>query len=164
MGEFLAKIGKIKGLGWLIAALAAGILLLFLSGKSGAEPAGSRPSKSLTSTDGDSISDYVSDLERQISSLLSKMDGVSNVTVMLTLDRSGQSLLAQDSNFASGNISSEKTVTSGGNVVEIGESFPTVRGIAVVCAGGGDPVIQSRIISLLSSLFAIPSSHICVTG
>ena len=39
-----------------------------------------------------------------------------------------------------------------------------ICGIAVVCRGGADPMVQLRLHSMLESLYALPSTRISVSG
>ena len=40
--------------------------------------------------------------------------------------------------------------------------YPKIRGVAVVCSGGDDPIVNSRIKSLVSALFDIGSNRISI--
>ena len=42
------------------------------------------------------------------------------------------------------------------------EDYPAVTGAAVVCEGGGDPVVRERIVRTVSALFNLKSNHISV--
>ena len=57
------------------------------------------------------------------------------------------------------------TVGSGSSktAVKVTEKPPTIGGIGIVCRGGGDPIIQNRLISLLSATFGVSSTKIYIT-
>jgi stage III sporulation protein AG len=41
--------------------------------------------------------------------------------------------------------------------------MPNICGVAVVCNGGGNPVVANEIINMISSAFGVPKSKIYVT-
>ena len=53
---------------------------------------------------------------------------------------------------------------SGKSLVFLTEKAPAIRGIGIVCSGGGDPGVRREITSLLSSVFGIGSNCIFVTA
>lgn len=53
---------------------------------------------------------------------------------------------------------------SGASVLVNLDSDGNVRGIAVVCSGGDDPVVQLKLTRLLCSLFGITSDAVSVIG
>ena len=46
----------------------------------------------------------------------------------------------------------------------IKEIYPEIRGIAVVCDGGNNPVIKEQLVSILSALFGINTNRISVAA
>jgi len=58
--------------------------------------------------------------------------------------------------------SGSEYVYQGGNRVRI--VTPTIRGVAVICTGGDNPLIQQKIINMLSALFNLPTNRIFVSG
>ena len=64
-------------------------------------------------------------------------------------------------------MNSEKkyvTIGSGNDesMVCIVEKMPSICGVAVVCKGGGNPVIANQLINLISSAYNVPKSKIYV--
>ena len=55
-------------------------------------------------------------------------------------------------------------VDGNGTPIKVKLVFPKLRGIAVVCRGGGNPINQEKIVSLLSALFDLSSNRVYVTG
>ncbi len=119
---------------------------------------------------------YVKNLEERTSALLSRVEGAGEVHVMITMEN------AYEAHYAADHVSDE-TKTEGvedtsqkENVVlqteksgvksPIVESIsrPRVRGVSVVCKGGGNATVQMKIISLLSSLFDLDTNRISVTN
>lgn len=138
---------------------AFGALLLF-AGRAGNE-AEAPPSLSVgTVSDSEG---YTDKLEEKIEKLISSIDGVSNVTVLLTLDGGSEFVYAENT---SGSTVDYLIVegAEGEETVLIREIYASVRGIAVVCGGGDSPAIQKTVAELLSSAFDIPLSKISVAG
>lgn len=90
-------------------------------------------------------------LEERIKNLLSGVAGVKNVRVLVTLD----SFESRDASGGSGLLS----LTGG-----MGSSvyLPSVRGVAVACDGGDQPMVRQRIVSLLSAALGVGENRISV--
>lgn len=138
MKELLEKIRSIKGIGWILAVLITGILLIFLTGRI------ETTTEEVETGDDFSFSDYESALEKRLENIIEEMEGVSSVQVMVFLDSSY--LL---------------DVTERSELV-LSEKAPEVRGVAVICKGGDQISVQKKIISLLASLLSIPTNKIYV--
>jgi stage III sporulation protein AG len=136
--ELLEKIRSIKGIGWILAVLITGILLIFLTGRI------ETTTEEVETGDDFSFSDYESALEKRLENIIEEMEGVSSVQVMVFLDSSY--LL---------------DVTERSELV-LSEKAPEVRGVAVICKGGDQISVQKKIISLLASLLSIPTNKIYV--
>lgn len=106
---------------------------------------------------------YTEYLEGKIEDLISELDGVSDVSVLLTLDGGSELIYAENS--ASGTV--DYLIINGSDGEEpvlIREIYSSVRGIAVVCKGGGSPEIQRTVTELLASAFDLPHTKISVAG
>lgn len=143
---------------WLIIMLAAvGVLLLVL---------GSHQSKKDQTTipysDGD-IASYAESLEERIVSLCEEVAGVSDVSVLLTLDGSSERVYAENSTNGG---ESYVIISVGGEerTVLVREIYASVRGIAVVCRGGENISVQRTLTELLSCALGVPISKISVAG
>lgn len=136
-----------------------GVLLLF-SGR-GCDESDAQPSSSADTIFAPEV--YTDRLEEKIEKLLSSIDGVSGVTVLLTLDSGSEFVYAENK---SGSTVDYLIVEGedGEETVLIREIYASVRGIAVVCVGGDSPAIQKTVSELLSSAFDIPLSKISVAG
>ncbi len=104
-------------------------------------------------------------LEERITALLSRTAGVGRCQVMVTLERSAQFVYAADRTTAA-DTSSEKTLmvqTDAGPVgLLVTEVQPAVRGVAIICDGGGDGAVQERVRALVTAALDIPSRRVCV--
>lgn len=160
---FLEIFKKKKGTGWLLLGLAAGILLfLFGSAENGKTETDKTedPAKEYTAADA-----YVALLERRVTELLERMDGVADVHVIITADSCAEVLYAQNGSYDNGTLTEKEYVLADGDKpIRIKLIYPRLRGIAVVCRGGSNPIQREKIVSLLSSLFDLPSNKVYVTG
>ena len=149
MRDFLRGFFRIKGLGFILLTLVLGILLVFLSGR---EKSGTSDTET-ESKDDFSFEHYEEEMEERLEGLVSRIDGVSSVSVMVLLDQSYEDVGERDS------FSSPIGETSGNTRVA-----PKVRGVAVVCRGGERADTRKEIISLLSSLLGLSTNRIYVGG
>ena len=109
-------------------------------------------------------------LEQRITALLRQVEGVGNCQVMVTLESDSQAVYAADtvsSSGADGSASfSEQYLTVDTDTGPLGLLLtrlqPTVKGVAVVCDGGDNPVIQDRVIQVVSTAFHISERRVCV--
>lgn len=151
---------------WLGLLALGGVLLLCLGGQAtSSDSAGS-------SADSDTeqrrqLEDYTEQLRREIAELCSRVDGVSDVTVAVSLECGYEYVYAADtkSDQSSGQV---KYVTVGNGsserVVYLTELLPRISGIGVVCRGGSEPEVVRQLTALLSAAYNIGSNKIYVTG
>lgn len=104
-------------------------------------------------------------LEQRITELLSAVEGVGRCRVMVTLESGARSVYAADSAVtASG--TSEQVLTVDTDTGPVGLLLtriqPTVKGVAVVCDGAGDPAVCQRVAVLVSTAFHISQRRVCV--
>ena len=111
----------------------------------------------------DEISYYTSMLEERVEKLILEMDDVERVSVLITLENSGETIYAQNQSSSS----SEYVLFSsndGKSGLKLAEINPTVRGVAVVCSNGDNIKVKEKITAMLSSALGIPTNRITVTG
>lgn len=145
----------------IIVLLALGLLLLLLP---------SAAAKTNASADNEErLVKYINTLEDKMELLCSKIRGVSSVNVTVYLDSGFETVYAynEQSKATSNGINSEKkyvTIGSGNDesMVCIVEKMPSICGIAIVCKGGGNPVIANQLINLISSAYNVPKNKIYV--
>lgn len=143
---------------WLLLLGLAGILLVglseWLSADTPHQPVATSASVSATALE--------TALEERITTLLSQVQGVGDCRVMVTLEQGVRQVYATDSSG-----SGEQTVTvateSGPVGLRLAEIQPIVKGVAVVCAGGGDGAVNERVTSLIATVLNISSRRVCVT-
>lgn len=120
----------------LIALAVLGILLLAFGGLSTRQSGESK-----TEDGGDAA--YLAALESELEALLREVRGVGRVEVMVTLERG------------------ERRSYSGSKL--LASEMPTVKGVAVVCTGGGRPEVRAEVSGLLSSLLGIGTHRIHIS-
>lgn len=88
---------------------------------------------------------YTAQLRDQLLSIVSRIDGVGEAEIFLTMDNAGESVYLTNSDTKTKSIE------------------PTVRGVVIVCRGGDDPVVIQRVLSAVTRSLSISSDKVCVT-
>ncbi len=116
-----------------------------------------------TATQSEDIAKKEAEMAKELAAFLEKVNGISGVDVMVTLESSDQTVYAKD-NDASG--THYVIVNAGGqnHLTQTHTTYAKVRGIAVVCVGGELAQNQEKIIDLLATLYDIPKSSVSVAG
>ncbi len=91
------------------------------------------------------LAEYEKSLERRLSDILTEIEGIGTVRVMVTLDTAEQTEYGKNEDM----LISLKT--------------PQVRGVIVVCDGGGNPTIREKVINAVAGVFGIATTRISVT-
>ena len=117
---------------------------------------------------------YISELEERVTSIISIISGAGATKVMITLESGKEDVYLHNSNYgedADGKggqnieMKDEYVIVDGENgengiVVRIRE--PEIRGVAVVCQGGGNARVKAEIISTVTALLDISSARVSV--
>lgn len=156
---------------WALFAGFAGIALIFLSGMfSFGEEAEQEPAVPQTET----AQTYAETLEEELSSLLSRMVGVGDTQILVTLEQSSEQVYATEergSNRAQEGEQDEEWETTFYSVrgsdgseqaLPVTEKQPVVRGVVVVCTGGGDPAVRESVTTAVTTALDISSARVCV--
>lgn len=161
-GEMKPTEKNVKGLPrfsrniWIaIIGVAFGILLLAsgsLFGKQGVKQAST-----------EKVSYYTEYLEKRVAQLCKSVRGVTDATVLLTLERGSEWVYARDEVGQSTELVIVQN-SGGEEAVTVTEIYPEIRGIAVVCTGGDDVRIQTELTELLSASLGIPTHRIKIAG
>lgn len=152
--------------------IVTGIVLLLIS-EVKPEKADTSALTSIASSAVDSDS-YVMMLEERLVSIISSIDGAGSTRVMVTLESGNEEVYLHNYNYGedvdpNGKNSLERkdeyVIVDGesgeeGIVVRVHQ--PKVRGVAVVCEGGGSDVVREQIINTVSALLDISSAKISV--
>ena len=167
-----------KGRKILIIIGIVGIILILLSEFLPAS------SNNNTKTQVFSSKQYTQDLENQLATLVSGIEGAGKTNVMVTLEDSGEYVYAvqvnqntdttQDAQGSSVTQNQQTDQTeqqyiiiddsNGGQKALLQtQTEPKVKGVVVVCEGGDDPVVVQRILDTITVALDIPSNQVCVT-
>ena len=166
MPSFLDKFKQTKGTLFLTVGLLCGLLLIVIGsrGESVKNESAAESHKMTTQKTDDAIAV----LERRVSQLLNAMDGVSEATVILTPDTTEQTVYAANDCYESGALAKREYLLAesdgDGEPILLTLIYPKLRGVAVVCRGGSNPILQEKIINLLCALFDLSSTDVYVTG
>ncbi len=146
---------SLKGKELLLLLLAAGLLLLFLGGNT-------EKKKEAAVEDAADVAArteaYRIALEEELTCLCARIEGVGELSLLVTLDGSERAVYAADI----GQNGRVDYVVSGGEGLLLYRENPAVRGVAVVCEGGNDPAVRAALTSLLSAVLGIGSNRISV--
>lgn len=133
----------------------AGLLLLAVSAWLPAEsPAAPQ------SVQSEAYADYAAQLEARLTELIARVDGAGKTAVMVTLESDSERIYATDTDRDG--ASTHVLLGSGGDGLVETVQTPQVRGVAVVCEGGGSPAVQSRVTALVETLTGVGANHITV--
>ena len=128
--------GKIKNVIIVIGVL--GVLLIFISSFTGLN------GEQQNSPDY-SVSQYQSNLQDSLSEMLTRIEGVGNVSVMLTIENSVEGVYLEN------------------NSTKTKEIEPVIRGVIVACSGGDDPVVSGRVLDAVTKALNISHAKVSVT-
>lgn len=175
------KIFSKKGSMILLIVGFAGIALILLSDLLPLQPNKNAGSSSTSATSNSST--YAKQLETDISQIVGKIDGVGRIHVMVTVESSAQYVYEQsekttnDTSVTSQsdgstqkqtNTNSEESPVvmqnnSGGQQALIKTQLqPQILGVAIVCDGGDNPVVQENVVNTIMSILDVSSDHISI--
>ena len=154
-----AQNGKMR-LYFLLGCGVLGILLILFG--SGTKTTEKKLEEAPYSTSTDELVIYQDYLEARIKTLCESVNGVRNVTVVVTLSGSFESVYATE--WPDGN--EEYVILGSGSSaspIYLSRSAPEIAGIGIVCSGGSNDNVRRELISLLSATFHISSNRIYIT-
>lgn len=111
----------------------------------------------------------VEELEQRLAQAISRIQGAGDATVLLSLDKGVERVLAEDRVEEQGEKESSQEQTTvicdgedGEEVVLLTQYYPSFRGALVVCPGGDDPQVQLAITQAVSALTGLGSDRITI--
>lgn len=158
----------------------AGIVLIFVSGflgeKSESEP---QPDEAVPIT----AEDYRKQLENELAAIISRIDGAGEVSILITMESTTEDVYAverktEEKNSHSeyeGNIDSDGEYKEENKYVTVKRKdgsedtvlqkqiMPKIRGVLVVCDGGGNSVVKEKITQAVSGVLNISGGKVFVT-
>ena len=138
-----------KGVVLAVVLLLSGVIMLIISEIVPEEKSASAESEStIVQSDTD---EYVRLLEERLVSIISSVYGAGETRVMVTLEsfeRKDEYVIVDGS--------------SGEQGIVVRQSEPKIRGVAVVCEGGGNQTVKQQIIETVTALLDISSARVSV--
>lgn len=160
------KLKKTELVAILIAAAVIGILMVLFSGKE-------KTIETVTSTEVFSEAEYTQSLEKRLKNIIEDIEGVGDVSVMITIEGSQIFSYATDvsqDTKSDGDYKRETTIVlsaagsnSKGPIVS-GYTLPEIKGAAIVCSKRISPSLQAKVIGVASAALGISTSKIYVTN
>ena len=111
----------------------------------------------------DSVESYVSDLEKRLSIALSKVNGVGDVSIVITVESGMETVLASKKTTieTSDGVEIEETpIIINGKTVVIKETYPKIIGVLIVAKGADNFSAMARIQQAVISLLDINLNQI----
>lgn len=143
MGRLTEILKSEKGIRIIFAAgivLIIAIFLLSLTDSKGRKE--NTPEKDNILSD---IDEYEGKLEKKLTEIIEKIDGTSDIHIMITLEKTEESIY-------------------GGKASDISATVtPTVRGVVVVCKGGENAVVREKVSEAVCKALGVSAARVCVT-
>lgn len=160
-----------------------GIALIFISSVFKKNDTGGNTDSAINTPDLTDVTSYRLELCEELGNMIASIEGAGRTKIMLTTDGTVRNIYATDNDIqqresSRKNDSDENTdkqsnekksyITVRGKdgseqAVTIGQLMPSIRGVLVVCEGGGSNQVCKRIKEAVSAALNISQSHICVT-
>lgn len=172
------KIHKLTGLNnKMVIIFVIGIIGILLILLSEIIPS-SNNSKNVTSNDSSSVSglsnsEFKNNLEKELKGILERIEGVGNVSILISLDGTTEYVYAQNLDTSNEEKENDTNSKYKNEVVIVDDNSnekplikkiiePKITGVMVVCSGGGDISIKERVINAVSKALNISSNNVCV--
>ncbi len=151
-----------------VAGLAALLLSEFVQGSD------DTAEQATTSSQRASTQEYVQALEERLNSIISSIDGAGTTRVMITLESGNEDVYLQNSDYGEDvdeggrghrEVKDEYVIVDSGgaeNGIVVRVEEPKIRGVAVVCEGGGNAYVKEQIVSTVTALLDISSARVSV--
>lgn len=153
--NFLDKIRSNKKIQIILIVVILAILLLTLLGSYGFF------SKEEVVTD--EVSSYVNNLEKQLSSVLSKVEGAGNVNVIITVESGMETVIAMKTTTKEENgviTTEEVPILVNGKTVVLKEMYPKIIGVLLVVQGANNFAVNYKLQQATISLLNIELDQI----
>lgn len=115
--------------------------------------------------------EYVDYLENKLNNVLSKISGVSNVNVIITLESGfGYEYVTEEETKTSTNGATSTTITTTTVVMVSNEPlvnqeiYPKIKGVVVVAKGAEDTGVKLKILSAIQTVLNVSNSNITILG
>ena len=112
-----------------------------------------------------STNEYVLNLERRLEQSIEQIEGVKNATVLISVDGGITTLIAEDVKKVDENgkvTYTSSPVLVGGEPIVLGEVYPKITGVIVVCDCNGNFAINSYVLDVITTALSIPCDKITI--
>lgn len=165
MSENIIKaLKKEKYLLLVLVCAAVGIFLLIQGGVANTEDSKETDSAAETTQD---PSLYAAQIEEQVVAICSRVEGVGNVSAVVTLRGGYQTIYASDLQSSSSGYKNSMVLIGSGSseqAVPVGYENPEIAGIGIVCSGGDRSDVRKEILALVSAAFNIGTNKIYIAA
>lgn len=106
---------------------------------------------------------YVERIESRLEKAISNIEGVKKTKVVVSVNGAVEKVYQKDEKTISENgktTVTTSTVFSGGKPIEIGEKYPEVSGILVVCKGADDLSVRMNVLDAVTAVINISCEKI----
>lgn len=172
LNKLLDKIKQDKKIVIILILAVVGSLLLALSEI--IPDTGEEEKEIITGENDVYLNEYRTALEENLESIIGEIAGAGECRVMITLDCSVEKVYAQNISSQGESLEGKSNQSStseyvivksgtnedGGLLISVIE--PKIRGVAVVCEGGGSYVIKTAITDTVTALFSIEGNKVSV--
>ena len=161
-----------------------GLLIIFLSNFFGAKDDNCKEKKLNKSKCVISMDERQDKMEKNLQNVISKIQNAGKTKVMITFEKSAETVYAteeksnkeqsEDTSYGETtrkkeSIDSEKKFITikdsegAEKALAVTEIEPKIKGVAVICQGGDDPIVKQRILETVTTLLNVTSTKVCVT-
>lgn len=156
----MKKIIKNKNFIMMLLGVVCGIALFVIGFTSDSSSNTLKQAPDQPTYDSMELKNYTDTLEEKIEKFLSQIKGISNVTVLLTVESSGETVYATEGENSDYVIIKNSDGTE--SAIPLTEITAKIRGIAIVCNYGENEKLKITVIELLASLFDIGANRISI--
>ena len=119
------------------------------------------------SNDYDQVNFYSDNIQSEVELMIESIKGAGKTKVYITYESDSEHVYVMNVDEKSDgtelHYKSEYIITDDETGLILKVIYPKVRGVAVICEGGGDPLVKEKIYSVISALFDISTNKISVT-
>ena len=154
--SLLSRLKKIKGVEYIVIIIIALLIILILFSDS---------FTSKENTQSSSVVEYVSTLESKLERTLSKIKGVGNVSVVITVNGGNKTVIATDVTTVKNGTEvkiTEAPVLVGGKVVVLNELYPEITGVMIVAGGADNLSVKLNVMTATTTLLSIDESKVSI--
>lgn len=163
---FLDKLSS-KQKGLLLASLAALGVLLVILGIFSEKKDGEASAQKNISGNSETL-EYITRLENKISNITEQITGSDDVKVIVSVSSGTEYVYVSneelDENYSAKEYITVRTENGADTLILLKEIYPDVTGVSVACRGGDDPVVQAKLIRVISTSLGVSSNRICIVG